>query len=95
MITDERFPLDPDEPVSIINPSANDFTLEVADIHNKGQKISYTVKSRESLKLPRYAANLVSERLAQIIGNRQTGVQTQAYHNLLLDSIRMYEWEKA
>jgi len=86
---------DPDELVSIINPSANDFTLEVVDIHSKTRDIiTYTVKARESLKLPRYAANHVSERLAQRMESKKTGVLTQAYHKLLLGQIRMYEWEE-
>ena len=81
----------PDEIVAIINPSASDFTLEVSDIHHKGKMISYTVRSRESLKLPRYAAHHVSERLAQKMENKKSGVITQQYHKLLLDQIRMYE----
>lgn len=83
--------VDPDELVSIVNPSANDFSLEVTDIHNKGAFITYIVKARESLELPRYAADHVSERLAQQMESRRSGVLTQAYHKLLLDQIRMYE----
>lgn len=86
---------DPDELVSIINPSANDFTFDVANIHsNTRAKIAYTVKARESLKLPRYAANLVSEHLAQKLESRKTGVLTQAYHRKLLHQIRMYSYEE-
>lgn len=92
---DDRFnEFDPDELVSIMNPTADDFTLEVVNIHNKDEMISYTVKSRESLKLPRYAANLVSERLAQRMEGKTSGVHTQAYHKSLLDSIRMYATEE-
>lgn len=83
----------PDEIVSIINPTANDFTLKVVDIHHKGQMIPYTVKARESLKLPRYAADHVSERLAQKMESRKSGVLTQAYHQQLLSQIRMYQYE--
>lgn len=90
MIKDDRFPNDPDEEVVIINPSSDDFSLDVIDIHG-GSMITYAVKARESLKLPRYAADHVSERLAQRMENRKTGVITQAYHKQLLDSIRMYE----
>jgi len=85
---------DPDELVNIINPSADDFTLDVADIHNKNSLIKYTVKSREKLELPRYAADLVSERLAQRMESRKAGVLTQAYHKELLGQIRMYYWEE-
>lgn len=86
--------IDPDELVSIMNLSADDFSLEVTDIHNKGEFITYTVKSRESLKLPRYAADSVSERLAQRMESKRPGVITQAYHKSLLDSIRMYKAEE-
>lgn len=85
---------DPDEEVSIINPSANDFSLDVVDIHHKGETITYTVKSRESLKLPRYAAECVAERLAQRMESRKTGVLTQAYHKMLLTQIKMYPVEE-
>lgn len=88
---DELDKTDPDELVSIINPSADDFTLEVVDIHTKGNFIPYTVKSRESLSLPRYAANHVSERLAQRMESEKSGVLTQEHHKKLLDTIRMYE----
>ncbi len=81
---------DPDEEVSIVNPLPDDFSLDVVDIHNKGETITYTVKSRESLKLPRYAANCVSERLAQRMESEKKGVLTQAHHRELLDSIRLY-----
>ena len=91
MIKDDRFPNDPDELVSILNPSPDDFKLNVVDIHNHDQKIQYVVRSRESLRLPRYAANHVSERLAQHMENNKTGVVTIAYHEKLLASIRMYE----
>ena len=91
MIRDERFPNDPDELVSILNPSPDDFMLNVVDIHNHDQKIQYIVKSRQSLMLPRYAANHVSERLAQKMESKKTGVLTQEYHKKLLDSIRMYD----
>lgn len=91
---DELNKTDPDELVSIINPSADDFTLEVVDIHTKDTMIPYTVKARESLKLPRYAANHVSERLAQRMESRKSGVLTQAYHKSLLNQIRMYANEE-
>jgi hypothetical protein len=94
MITDDRIPYDPDEAVVILNPSANDFTLDVVDKNNPKQKIQYIVNSRESLKLPRYAANCVSERLAQQMESKKTGVITQAYHEVLLNMIRLYKWEK-
>lgn len=81
----------PDEIVSVVNPTADDFSLKVVDIHNKGEFITYTVKARESLTLPRYAANHVSERLAQNMENKISGVLTQANHKKFLDSIRMYE----
>lgn len=81
----------PDELVSILNPTADDFSLEVVDIHNKNNLVKYTVKSRESLELPRYAADHVAERLAQRMESKRSGVLTEAYHKLLLDSIRMYE----
>lgn len=91
----ELTPIDPDEIVSIINPTANDFSLDVVDIHSKTRdKITYTVKSRESLKLPRYAANHVSEHLAQRMESKKSGVLTQAYHKELLKQIRMYDWEE-
>jgi len=84
--------VDPDELVSIINPTADDFTLEVVDIHSKTRDmITYTVKARESLKLPRYAADHVAERLVQRMESKKSGVLTQAYHNMLLGQIRMYE----
>jgi hypothetical protein len=83
--------INPDEIVSIINPSSFDFTLKVVDIHNKGEMIEYTVKARESLKLPRYAADHVAERLAQRIENKKSGVLTQAYHKSLLNEIKMYD----
>lgn len=83
--------VDVDELVSIVNPSAHDFSLEVTDIHHKGAFITYTVKARESLKLPRYAANVVSERLAQQMESKKSGVLTPIYHQLMLDQIRMYE----
>jgi hypothetical protein len=89
---DDRFShINPDEEVSIINPTADDFSLEVTDIHHKGDTITYTVKARESLKLPRYAADHVSERLAQKMESRKSGVLTQAYHQQLLGQIRMYK----
>lgn len=92
---DEFNKKDPEELVNIINPTANDFTYEVADIHSKTrEKISYTIKSRESLKLPRYAADLVSEHLAQRMESKKTGVLTSEYHRMLLGQIRMYEWEE-
>lgn len=89
---DELNQKDPDEMVSIINPSAHDFSLEVVDIHTKNTMIPYTVKSRESLKLPRYAADCASERLAQRMASRKSGVLTLANHEQLLDTIRTYEW---
>ncbi len=85
---------DPDEEVIIINPSSDDFSLEVIDIQHKGETILYTVKARESLKLPRYAADHVSERLAQRMESRKSGVLTQAYHKQLLNQIRMYTAEE-
>lgn len=91
MLEDNPFnKFDPDEMVIIINPSANDFSLEVVDIHHKGKMNTYTVKSRQSLKLPRYAAECVAERLAQRMESRKTGVLTQAYHKMLLTQIKMY-----
>lgn len=85
--------INPDEIVAIINPTAYDFSLEVVDIHHKGKSITYVVKSRESLRLPRYAAQHVSERLAQRIEGNKQGVLTQDNHHKLLAQIRMYEYE--
>lgn len=86
---------DPDELVSIVNPSSHDFSIKVTNIHNKGEVIEYTVKSREKLELPRYAADNVSERLAQRMESNKSGVLTQAYHKELLDQIRQYEVKEA
>ncbi len=82
----------PDELVSIINPTADDFTLDVVDIHSKTrEKISYTIKARQSLQLPRYAADCIAERLAQRMESKKSGVLTQSYHEMLLKQIKMYE----
>lgn len=86
---------DPHELVIILNPTKDDFSLSVVNIDNKNrEQIPYTIKARESLKLPRYAADLVSERLAQRMESTKAGVLTQEYHKALLKQIRMYEYEE-
>jgi hypothetical protein len=81
--------LDLNKPVSIINPSAEDFSMTVVD--KKGQKIEYTVKSRESLQLPYYAAQHVSRKLMGKILSKKTGVVTRKMKEDTLKQIRMYE----
>lgn len=91
----DDFADDPEEIVAIVNPTSDDFDYGVVDIHDKERnKISYTIKARESLKLPRYAANIVSEHLAQLMESRKSGVITKEYHQKILEQIRMYSYEE-
>lgn len=78
------------ELVSIVNPSPHDFTATIVD--NDNNKIEYTVKSRQSLKLERYAADHMSNKLCErILSDNKKAVITQGLREEMIKSIRMYE----
>jgi len=79
------------EMVSILNPSPHDFTTTIVD--NTGKPIAYTIKSRQSLTLERYAANHLSNKLVDVILSDTKGVITQGLREKTLKNIRAYDYE--
>ena len=78
------------EMVGIINPSSHDFTC-THDSNSNGKPITYTIKSREGLRLKRYIADHVSQKLCtQILSNNEKPVSEQLFNDTL-KTIRLYE----
>ncbi len=77
-----------DELVTIVNPSPHDYTCTVVDNDNTPHE--YTVKSRESLELPRYAAEHVSRKLCKKMLASTKSAITQALQEKTLKNIRCY-----
>jgi hypothetical protein len=89
MLADDIFQKNLDELVSIVNPTAHDFTCTV--VNRKDEPIEYTIYSRESLTLPRYAAEHVANKLKDRMLAEYTGVITQAIQEEKLKLIKLYE----
>ena len=75
--------------VGIVNPSSQDFTCTHDSNANK-KPITYTIKSRQGLRLKRYIADHVSLKLCtQILSNNEKPVSQELF-NATLATIRLY-----
>ena len=76
--------------VGIINPSSYDFTC-THDSNADRNPITYTIKSREGLRLKRYIADHVSMKLCtEMLSNNEKPVSEELF-NETLKTIRLYE----
>ena len=75
--------------VGIINPTSHDFICQ-HDSNADGSPVTYTIKSKQGLKLKRYIADHVSQKLCTQILSEYRGVVTQKMLDYTLSTIRLY-----
>jgi len=80
----------PDEIVSIVNPTSQDFTC-AHDTNEDGIPIEYTVKSRQGGQFARVVADHIAHQLMQEIVGQKVGVITQEFIDKTLSDIKLYE----
>lgn len=78
------------EIVGIVNPSSQDFTC-THDSNADRKLVTYTIKSREGLRLKRYIADHVSAKLCTQILSDFEGAVSQELIKETLKTIRLYE----
>ena len=75
--------------VGIINPTSHDFTCQ-HDSNADGSPVTYTIKSKQGLKLKRYIADHISQKLCTQILSEYRGVVSQELIDRTLKNIRLY-----
>jgi hypothetical protein len=77
------------EIVGIVNPSSHDFTCQ-HDSNSDKKPITYTIKSGEGLRIKRYIADHISQKLCTKILSNHNGLVSQELFDATLKTIRLY-----